>query len=74
MTKMSRNKIVEYMCTYCGQKQHRPKSMGRPMPSRCPKCGNMVTTSCTTTCTCHKCKTVMHIDSYGKIRRVDKSK
>lgn len=37
MTKMRRNKIVEYMCTYCGQKQHRPKSMGRPMPSRCPK-------------------------------------
>lgn len=36
---------------------------------KCPKCGNMVTTSCTTTCTCHKCKTVMHIDSYGKIRR-----
>lgn len=41
---------------------------------KCPKCGNMVTTSCTTTCTCHKCKTVMHIDSNGKIRRVDKSK
>lgn len=37
MTKMSRDKRVEYMCTYCGHRQTRPKSNGRPMPGRCPK-------------------------------------
>ena len=28
---------VEYMCTYCGKKEARPKNTGRPMPGRCPR-------------------------------------
>lgn len=33
---------VEYMCTYCGTKQTKYITMGRPMPGRCPRrSGNM---------------------------------
>lgn len=28
---------IEYMCTYCGKKEIRNTSMGRPFPSKCPR-------------------------------------
>lgn len=30
-------KRVEYMCSYCGKKEIRLKSIGRPMPGKCPR-------------------------------------
>ena len=29
-------KRIEYMCTYCGKKETRSPSMGRPQPGKCP--------------------------------------
>lgn len=29
--------VVEYMCTYCGTRQARFQSNGRPMPGKCPR-------------------------------------
>lgn len=28
---------TEYICTYCGHKETRKSSMGRPMPGKCPR-------------------------------------
>lgn len=28
---------IEYMCTYCGHKQTRKSTVGRPMPGHCPR-------------------------------------
>jgi len=28
---------IEYMCTYCGKKETRSSSMGRPNPGKCPR-------------------------------------
>lgn len=30
-------KRIEYMCTYCGKKETRSPSMGRPQPGKCPR-------------------------------------
>lgn len=30
-------KRIEYMCTYCGKKETRSPSMGRPEPGKCPR-------------------------------------
>lgn len=35
------DKRIEFMCSYCGKKEIRNTSMGRPLPGRCPrKAGN----------------------------------
>ena len=28
---------TEYMCVYCGRKEKRGKTQGRPMPGTCPR-------------------------------------
>ena len=28
---------TEYICTYCGKKEIRPESLGRPQPGDCPR-------------------------------------
>lgn len=28
---------IEYMCSYCGRRTIRAKSVGRPMPGNCPR-------------------------------------
>ena len=28
---------IEYMCSWCGQKQVRPSEMGRPQPGNCSR-------------------------------------
>ena len=30
-------KRIEYMCTYCGKKEIRTPSMGRPQPGKCSR-------------------------------------
>ena len=32
---MGANKKVEYMCSYCGTKQIKPATAGRPLPGSC---------------------------------------
>ncbi|MBQ3545367.1 MAG: hypothetical protein IJA34_10350 [Lachnospiraceae bacterium] len=32
---MERDKKVEYICTYCGQKVVRSRLIGRPAPGKC---------------------------------------
>lgn len=37
----SAKKAIEYMCSQCGKKQVKLKTMGRPEPGKCPrKTGN----------------------------------
>lgn len=31
------DKRIEFMCSYCGKKEIRNTSMGRPLPGRCPR-------------------------------------
>ena len=31
------DKRIEYMCAYCGKKEIRNTSMGRPLPGKCPR-------------------------------------
>ena len=34
-------KRIQYMCSYCGKKETRLVSLGRPLPGKCPrKTGN----------------------------------
>ena len=35
--KANRPQHIEYICTYCGQKQMRGATSGRPMPGNCPR-------------------------------------
>ena len=30
-------RFVQYMCRYCGAKETKPISFGRPMPGKCPR-------------------------------------
>ena len=34
---MSKIPVIEYMCTFCGKKETRSKTSGRPMPGSCPR-------------------------------------
>jgi len=38
--KYAHPKIIEYMCTYCGIKQSRAQTSGRPLPGICHRRGN----------------------------------
>ena len=41
MATTNTNKKTEYMCSQCGRKEIKLKSMGRPLPGKCPrKTGN----------------------------------
>ena len=35
-----RTKFIQYMCRYCGKKETKPVSFGRPEPGRCPRKSN----------------------------------
>lgn len=37
MGTMSPYKSIEYMCSYCGKKERRGGSSGRPLPGKCPR-------------------------------------
>lgn len=38
----NKKRCVEYMCTYCGRKEVKLKTNGRPMPGKCSRrSGNM---------------------------------
>lgn len=37
MATSNANVRIEWMCTYCGKKEHRTKVIGRPAPGNCPR-------------------------------------
>lgn len=32
-----RNILIEWMCSYCGDRKIKPKTGGRPTPGKCPR-------------------------------------
>ena len=41
MAQIKRQQCTVYMCSYCGKTQLRTPAQGRPLPSYCPRRGNM---------------------------------
>ena len=41
MPQIKREKTTIYMCIYCGTKQSKMQTQGRPMPGYCPRRGKM---------------------------------